>query len=608
MATNYIFNNREHKFLLKEWLDTAKVFSFDKFKDYYGIEDVDMLLDVALKVAKEVVAPTSDDGETNPMRLENDKVAVPDSFRPAYKFLNENGWGPGHADEQEEGTLPQVVYSMCEEFLDAANYPLMQFVGLTSGAAGLIQSYGNAAVKEQYLPKMFSGQWAGTMCLTEPGGGSDVGDILSKAYPTDDPGVYKIKGSKCFISQGDHDLTDNIAHLVLARIEGGAPGTKGISLFVVPKYWPDENGNSGEGNDVTTIAVEHKLGMSGSATAMLNFGDNDDCRGVLLGNPPDDSGIGQGMAQMFQMVNGARMGTGHTGLAIAALAYHNAVQYAKERVQGRKFGQGKKAQRVRLIEHEDVRRMLMVQKATLEAMRAIIYQTYYYFDVAKYSHDEVDRNKARRRIEVNTPLVKAYCSDKAWELTAEAIQVLGGYGYSEEYPVARCARDVKILSIWEGANFIQSLDLVGRKWHLEKGVLFQDWLVDIEEFLVKNKHAEGFGKDITLLTSAFEAYKEMRSFLLQSLSEKPELTPLYSTRVLHSTAIVYCGMLLLDQALIAQKTASDFEEDNPERSFYNGKIETARFYVRNIVPQVVTTRDIVLGADTSALDIPEEAF
>ena len=607
MATNYVFNNREHKFILKEWLNTEKLAEFERFKGYYDVDDVDMLLDVVLEIATEVVAPTVEDGEENPMRLEDGRVTVPDSFRSAYKFLVDNGWGPSNANEQE-GVLPQVVFAMCEEFLGAANYPLMQFVGLTSGSAGLIQSFGHQEVQDLYLPKMFSGQWAGTMCLTEPGGGSDVGDIQSVASPTDDPGVYQIKGVKCFISQGDHDLTENIVHLLLARSEGGAPGTKGISLFVVPKYWPDENGDVGEWNDVTTIGIEHKMGMSGSATAMLGFGDNDDCRGILLGSPPDENGAGEGMAQMFQMVNGARMSTGHTALAIAATGYHSAVQYAKERVQGRKFGQGKKAPRVRIIEHEDVRRMLMVQKSTLEAMRAIIYQTYYYFDVAKYSQDEAERERARRRMEVNTPLVKAYCSDTAWQLAAEAIQVHGGYGYSEEYPVARCARDVKILSIWEGTNFIQSLDLIGRKWHMEKGVVFQEWLADIEDFLGKHEDAEELGKEMNILAGALEGYKELRSFLLESLPEKPQLTPLYSTRVLHSTAIVYCGMLLLEQAIIARERAADFDVGDAEHSFYTGKVETARFYLRNIVPQVLMTRDIILDADTSAIEIPEDAF
>lgn len=608
MASNFIYTNREHKFIIKEWLDGEKLFGLKKFKDYYSLDDVDMILDQAIKISREVIAPASDDGEKHPCQLVNGKVAVPDSFRPAYKFLNENGWGSSNADENEEGTLPEVILAMCEEFFTAANPVLMQFIGLTSGSSRLIQSFGDQATREKYLPKMFSGEWTGTMCLTEPGGGSDVGDLLSRAYPTDDPRIYKIKGTKCFISMGDHDLTENIVHLVLARIEGAAPGTRGISLFVVPKYWVNDDGSLGEWNDVTTVAIEHKLGWKGSATAMLNFGENDNCRGILLGNPPDENGFGQGMAQMFQMVNGARMGTGHTALAIAGVAYHNAVQYAKERIQGRKFGTGKSAPRVRIIEHEDVRRMLMVQKATLEAMRAMIYQTYYYMDIAAFSSDEAERRKARRRIEINTPLVKAYCSDAAWQLTAEAIQVYGGYGYSEEYPVARCARDVKVLSIWEGTNFIQSLDLVGRKWNLDNGTAFAEWLADIDNFIEKHQNVDGFGREMGILAGAVNAYKEAKAFILGNLKQKPELMPLYSTRVLHSTAIIYCSMLLLDQALLAAQKAGELGAGHHEYNFYKGKMETARFYLRNVAPQVIMLANIIMDADTSAVDIPEDAF
>ncbi|WP_366921576.1 acyl-CoA dehydrogenase [Metallumcola ferriviriculae] len=607
MASNFVYDNREQKFIIKEWLDGEKLFGFDAFKDFCSIDDVDMILDQALKVSKEVIAPTNDDGENYPMRLENGKVEVPDSFRSAYAFLNENGWGPSHANP-EEVAMPNLLLHMCEEFMGAANYPLMQYIGLTSGSAGLIQAFGDQAVKEMFLPKMFSGDWAGTMCLTETGGGSDVGDLLTKAYPTDDPRVYKIRGTKCFISQGDHELTENIVHLVLARVDGAAPGTKGISLFVVPKYTVNEGGSVGESNDVTTVAIEHKLGMNGSATAMLNFGDNDNCYGILLGNAPDENGRGEGMAQMFQMVNGARMGTGHTALSLAAVAYNNAVEYAKERVQGRPFGQGKKASRVRIIEHEDVRRMLMVQKATIEAMRALIYQTYYYIDIAAHSNDADEKRRAQRRMEVNTPLVKAYCSDTAWQLTAEAIQVYGGYGYSEEYPAARCARDVKILTIWEGTNFIQSLDLLGRKWSMEKGTVFAEWLADIDKFITQHQDNQEFSREINILSTACQSYQEMRNFILKSLQQKPQLMPLYSTRILHSTAMVYCGMILMEQALLAAKQLEQLDAGNSEYNFYKGKVETAKFYLRNIVPKVMMTRDVVLDADTSAIEIPEEAF
>lgn len=604
----FVYSNRDHKFIIKEWLDGKRIFELDRFKDHYNMDDVDMVLDQALKVAKEVVAPTLEDSEKNPCRLVDGKVPMPESYHKAYRFLNENGWGSSNFSEEEEGVLPNVVLQACEEFIAAAGPGVMQIVGLTSGSAGLIQSFGDQWVKDLFLPRMFSGEWAGTMCLTEPGGGSDVGDILSKAYPTDVPGIYQIRGTKCFISQGDHDVTENIVHLALARIEGAAPGTKGISLFVVPKYWVNDDGSMGEWNDVTTIAIEHKLGWKGSATAMLNFGDNGNCRGILLGSPPDEKGIGQGMAQMFQMVNGARMATGHSALIFAASAYYCAAQYARERVQGRKFGAGKGAPRVRIIEHEDVRRMLMRQKATIEAMRAMIYKTYYYFDIADHGSDGEEREKARRRIEVNTPLVKAYCSDVAWELTAEAIQIYGGYGYSEEYPVARCARDTKILSIWEGTNFVQAMDLVGRKWTMKNGTVFAEWVADIEGFIEKHRSTPGFEREAGILAQALKAYNEARAFMFQSYQEKPQLMPLFATRFLHCTAMLYCGMLIMDQALVASEKAAALGGGHPDQAFYRGKVEAAKYYLCNVVPEVEMMANVIKIADTSAVDVPEDAF
>jgi 3-(methylthio)propanoyl-CoA dehydrogenase len=610
MPSNFIYDNREQKFIINEWLDGEKIFSLDKFKDYYSLDDVEMILNQSLKLAKEVLAPTGDDGETQPCHLVDGQVIVPKSFARVYRILNENGFGSNYTDEKAEGLVPGLIRSMYTEFFAGANIVLVMAIGLTASSAGLIQSYGDKKIKDIFLPKMFSGEWAGTMCLTETGGGSDVGDMLSKAYPTDNPLLYKIKGTKIFISQGDHDMTDNIVHLVLARVEGAAPGTKGVSLFVVPKYWVNEDGSLGKKNDVTTVALEHKLGWKGSATVMLNFGDDGECRGWLLGNPPNEKGEAQGMAQMFEMINESRMITGLEGLSISQLAYNNALQYAKERVQGRKFTGGKDAPRVRLIEHEDVRRMLMLQKSTLDAMRALLYKTYYDLDVVAYSNDNDDKRAAKIRIEINTPLVKAYLSDRAWELTAEAIQIYGGYGYSEDYPVAKCARDSKILSIWEGTNFIQSLDLVGRKWSMEKGEMFAVWMADIQSFTEKHKDDVKLGREIGILADAYQAYKSMREFIISNLRQNPSLMPLYSTRILHMTAMLYCGMLILDQALLCEKKIGRLssDTDNPDNFFYRGKVESARYYLHNIVPEVHTLSNIIRDADISALNIPEEAF
>ncbi len=386
MASNYIYSSRDHKFILKEWLDMGKVFSFDAFKDYYSVDDIENILDQALKVAREVTAPSRDDNELIQAQFNEGKVKVPPSFKEVYWFLNQNGWGGSNEDEEAEGHMPQTLFRACTEYQIAANAGFMPYILATAGAAGLVASFGNDHVKKLFKEKMYSGEWGGTMCLTEPNAGSDVGDLLTRAYPTEVESVYRIKGTKCFITGGEQDITENIIHLVLARVEGAKPGTKGISLFVVPKMWVNDDGNIAGSNDVNCVGIEHKMGIKGSATCVLAFGEENQCRGYILGNPPDAEGRGEGMAQMFQMMNGARMETGHAALAETSLAYNNAVAYATERIQGRPMT-NPKSERIPIIKHEDVRRMLLDLKAYTEAMRALIFKTYYYFDVAQYSKD-----------------------------------------------------------------------------------------------------------------------------------------------------------------------------------------------------------------------------
>ena len=335
MATNYLFNHRDHQFIYKEWLDMEKLLSLDAYKDYYTLDDIDIYLDLAYKLAKEVLAPTNDDGDQLHAQLVDGQVKTPPSFKPAYLKVMEAGLGPQSADRQTEGKIPLSVNCSIAETLMAANMALVIYWGLTAGAAGVIQKYADSKYQNLFLPKMFSGQWGGTMNLTEPGAGSDVGDILTKAYPTDVPGIYKIKGTKQFITAGDHDLVENIIHLVLARIDGAREGTAGISLFMVPKYWVNDDGSIDAPNDVQTVSIENKMGVKGSATCVLSYGENDNCRGILLGDPPGEDGRGQGMKQMFNMMNEERLGVSIMALANAYQAYENSLQYAKERVQGR---------------------------------------------------------------------------------------------------------------------------------------------------------------------------------------------------------------------------------------------------------------------------------
>lgn len=610
MSANFAYlNTRDLKFIAKEWLPTEKIFAYPRYSEYYSKEDLDAILDPCLKMAKELIEPTNEDGDSNPVKFENGKVKLPPTFGPLFKQLQSEGWGTSNIDESEGAmVMPEILYAMVWEMFCAANPTFGPYIILTSGSAGLIQSFGDDKLKEMFLPNMMDGTWAGTMCLTEPTAGSDVGDILSKAYPTDDPRIFKIKGNKIFITGGDNDFTENLIHLFLARIEGARPGTKGISLFVVPKYWVNEDGSL-EDNDVQTTGVEHKLGQHGSATASLAMGENNGCRGWLLGvDPRENDGKGDGMAQMFQMMNLARMETGHAGLSCIANAFYNARDYAKDRIQGRPLT-NPKGDRVNIISHEDIRRTLLMGKAHTEAIRAMMYKVYFAFDVRHHDPDPAEREKANNFIEVTTPLCKAYPTDEAWWLIGEAIQAYGGYGYCEEYPVAQIARDVKIYSIWEGTNYIQSLDLIGRKWLMKKGTAFAAFLQEMRDFFEANKNTAGLEKEFANLGRALDAYTEIQMAIGGYFGNNQiSMMPVYSRRILTATSQLFAGYCILDQALLAEKKAQEVGADHYDYPFYTGKVAAARYYLRNVVPNVWAVAEIVKDGDTSVLDIDVQAF
>ena len=503
--------------------------------------------------------------------------------------------------------MPLCVMGATNEYLAAANAALGPYAMATTGSSGLIRDFGSDKVKNIFLPKMFSGQWAGTMDLTEPNSGSDVGDIITKAFPTDEPGVYKIVGTKCFITGGEQDITENIIHLALARIEGGVPGTKGISLFVVPKYWPTEAGEVGEFNDVNCGGIEHKLGIRGSATSIVNFGEDNKCRGYLLGNAPVD-GKGAGMAQMFQMMNEERTVTGLAANAAATVSYNNAAMYAAGRIQGRPIT-NPKAARVSIIHHEDVRRMLMYQKSVTEASRAMISMSYYALDIAENTTDENERKRAKAFVEVNIPIVKAWCSDMAFLSISEAMQCYGGYGFSEDYPIAQQFRDCRIYPIWEGTNYIQSLDLIGRKWMMAGGQVFASWFAELEKFVADNKDDKILSAQIALLAEALNQYKEIQATMVGYLGQgKFGMIGFFATRILQATGHIYGAKLLLEHALIAQKKIDEIGKEHFEYPYYAGKIASAKFFAHNILPTVGTILRVIKEGDNSVMEIPEASF
>jgi len=609
MTANFAYmNTRDLEFIIQEWLPSERVFNYEKFRDYYSKEDIRAFLAPILKMAKEVVEPTNTDGDQNPVRLVNGKVELPRSFGPLFKKLQSEGWGTSNIDRSEDSyVMPHLLNGAVMELLCAANPAFYPYILLTSGSADLIQTFGTEEVKEMFLSKMMDGTWAGTMCLTEPSAGSDVGDILSKAYPTNEPGIFNIKGQKIFITGGDNDFTENIIHLYLARVEGAKAGTGGISLFVVPKFWVNADGSLSD-NDVITTGVEHKLGQHGSCTAALSFGENGNCRGWLLGkNPLENEGRGEGMVQMFQMMNLARMETGHMAHCCVANAFYNVRDYARERIQGRPFT-NPRGDRTAIINHEDIRRTLIMGKAHTEAFRAMIMKAMFYFDVREHDPDPQEKEKAQQYLDVITPLCKAYPSDEGWWLCGEAIQAYGGYGFCEEYPVAQIARDIKIYSIWEGTNFIQSMDLIGRKMGMGRGAVFASFLSEARNFSTENRYTTGLEKEFRNLDRALVSADKMLTCLVDFRNNNPTMIPVFGRRVLTAISQLHCSHLLLDMACVAQQRINEVGIEHHDYNFYVGKIEAAKWYLRNVTPSIEYTSHIICDRDSSALDIPLEAF
>ncbi len=593
----YKRDDRDVRFVLKEQLGVKRLLTFEAYKDF-SMDEFDMILDQAVKIAANELAPTFQDGDRQGCRFEDGRVLAPESFHRCWEVFKEGGWfGLATSPEFDGQGLPLVIAEAASEFMMSANFAFCCYSGMGVGNGGMIERYGTEEQRRLFVKKMYDGTWCGSMCLTEPGVGSDAHMVTVKAVPDGD--TYLLEGTKIFITSGEHNLVENIIHLVIARIEGAPEGAKGVSLFAVPKIWVNEDGSLGEPNDVACTGIEHKMGINGSATCVMNFGENGKCRAHLIGQP------GMGLAYMFDMVNLARTAVGLEAVAFGANIYANVLAYAKERVQGVPFG--KRGERVRIVEHADVRRMLMNLKALTEGMRALVYRAYFMEDLVKASPSEEERKKARGRMELLTPLVKAYCSDRIFEMGREGIQVLGGYGFTKEYPVEQYTRDCKILSIWDGTNYVQSVDLIGRKLNMEGGKVFQGWIDEVKQFVRGHKTNPTFFSDMGLLEEALETLVEISLYYARYFKEgEMVLIPLTATRFLDSMAEVAIAHLLLDQGLIAASKLSQGNCGEADARFYQGKIETVHYYVRNFMPQIFARARIIRLEDTSAVDIKEE--
>lgn len=601
---------REMKFLLFDQFQLGELLEKPPF-EAWGVNEASMVLDQTYKFACDVLGPLNAVGDRNGCKLENGKVTTPPGFKEAHVQMYEAGLKGVGVDPDYGGQgAPQALMILVEELMSGANPALLMYAGLARGVAEVIHVFGTARQKALYLNPLYSGMWGGTMCLTEPQAGSDVGSARTSARKIEG-NRYKIRGTKIFISGGEHDLSDNIIHLVLARIDNGPPGTKGLSLFIVPKIRVNEDGSLDKPNDVVCSAIEHKMGINGSATCVLNFGqENDDCIGELVGDVEH-----AGMAQMFRLMNGARILVGVQGVAVASAAYLNALDYARERLQGPSINHWKDptAPRVAIIEHADVRRMLLEMKAKVEGIRALAMKLAMHSDMAQVMKGKDDQMAQyhQGQVDLLVPLVKAYASDQAFRVCELAIQTYGGAGYTKDYPVEQYCRDAKIFSVYEGTNHIQAMDLVGRKLPQRGGQNLQEFLADVAKFVEQNKNHPTLGSSVAELAAAHEAVSGTAMRLLMWFqSGRMPMVPLAANRFLEMMSQLCVGWLLLEGAVIAAKKEAELpkEGSGPDRAFYQGKHHAATYFAKHVLPEVKSHADVLGREDRSALDIPNEAF
>jgi acyl-CoA dehydrogenase len=595
---NYSAPVRETMFVLNE------VLSYDSFASLAGFSEappdvLETILAEGARLAEDVFLPTNRVGDLEGcVRAEDGSVTTPKAFREAYARYREGGW-MGLAQPQEFGGqgLPYCVHAAVGEYLVAANMALMMYPGLTLGAISAILLHGTEEQKRTYLPRMIDGAWTGTMNLTEPHCGTDLGLLRTRALPRPD-GSYAISGQKIFISAGEHDLSENIVHLLLARIEGAPAGTKGISLFLVPKFLPGPDGGAGKRNAVSCGSIEHKMGIHGNATCVMNY---DGAIGWLLGEP------NAGLKAMFTMMNEARLGVGVQGLAVSEIAYQNAAAYARERLQGRALTGPSEPDKPAdpIIVHPDVRRNLMTVKALNEAGRAMLLWTALQADLAHRATSDDERLAADDLLGLLTPVVKGVLTDRGFDNAVMAQQVFGGHGYIEENGMSQFVRDARITMIYEGANGIQALDLVGRKLALHGGRALQAYFQEVGAFCEAGRNDENMAPYTKALKKGLNDLQAATMWLMQNAMTKPDNAGAAATDYMHLFGLVTLGYMWGRMVRVAHDRLASGTGDT---AFYEGKVVTGRFFMERIMPETaMRLARISAGADT-LMALPAEAF
>ncbi len=595
-----IADRRDIDFNLYEMFDAEALTQFDDFGDF-NKKVFDMIIKEAKNLAIKEILPTYDDGDKIGVKYNGDgTVSTPDSFKKAHKLYVENEWtAPAASPEWGGQGLPTLISAAAKEWFNGANWIIVTYGSMGAGTAGMIEQFGTQEQKETYLENLYTGKWCGTMLLTEPDAGSELGRLTTSAKKNDD-GSYHITGSKIFITSGEHDLADQIIHPVLARIEGAPEGTKGISLFIVPKYLVNEDGTLGERNDVVCTNVEHKHGLHGSATCSMSLGSKDGAVGYLLGQE------NEGMKVMFKMMNGARMGTGLQAMSYASTCYLYALNYARERVQGKDITDFK-GPSVPIIKHPDVRRNLLTMKAYVDGMRSLIYFLLKNMDTAKASPDEEEKVRASGFVELLTPIVKGYCGEVGYDVCVQAMQVFGGAGYCQDYPVEALTRDCKIVSIYEGTTGIQAMDLLGRKVVMDNGEIFKSYIKEMKNTI---SQAKEFPALVELANGLDESVDGLASSVKTLI--KAMLSPNIKTGFAHSVPFlrimgdVTMGWLLLWRAVVASSKIEKAKKK--DLAFYEGQIKTAEFFIKSELPITNGKIKSIEALTDAAMTIDDAAF
>jgi alkylation response protein AidB-like acyl-CoA dehydrogenase len=569
---------RDIFFTLDQLVDLDELCQFEAFS-HTDPETIKGVLEENGRFVSEVIAPLNRVGDVQGSVHDpaTNSVRTPEGFKEAYGQYVDAGWGSvPFPTEYGGGGFPWLMGIAMQEVISSANMAFSMAPLLTQGAIDLLMHHGSEEQKELYVRKMVSGEWTGTMNLTEPQAGSDVGAVKTRAVRQDD-GTYRITGTKIFITFGDHDMAENIVHLVLARTPDAPAGTKGISCFVVPKYLLNEDGSPGARNDAYCVSIEHKMGIKASPTCVMSYGDGDGAVGYLIGEE------NQGMRYMFTMMNNARLSVGLEGLALAERAYQDALEYAQERRQGRAPG-APAGEMSPIIDHPDVRRMLLTMKSLVEAMRAIIYVNAEAIDIATYHPDPVIREAKKEFADILTPVSKGWCTDMGVEVTSLAIQVWGGMGYIEESGVAQHFRDARITPIYEGTNGIQAMDLVGRKLGLRGGEAIKEYLAMIamlDPALIRA--GDDLASVHSHLAEALTLLADTTNWMMHHGIQDPRDALAGATPYLRMFSLVTAGWLMAKQALVAHQALADGTGDADANQ---AKLTTARFFCEQILPQV----------------------